>query len=186
MHDIKILPEFVTIHIANGDTLKTNKMGILKAKFQGKTLNIEALIVPNMKHNLMSASKLTSRGYKIVVDQNKTTIEGNKFNLVCEYKNGLYMLNLDSLDMKTNESCNTIIEDLWHRRLGHIGKESLTQLGFEKSEKICTTCIEGKATRIKFNESERKTKTMGELIHSDVCGPISPNTQDGSTYTSKQ
>lgn len=60
MENIKILPKPVSVYIANGEILQTNKLGLLTATCQGQ-VNIEALIVPNIKHNLISASKVTSK-----------------------------------------------------------------------------------------------------------------------------
>ncbi|KAG5881887.1 hypothetical protein JTB14_008700 [Gonioctena quinquepunctata] len=39
---------------------------------------------------------------------------------------------------------------------------------------MCSTCVEGKGTRLPFKESERRTKNIGDSIHSDVCGPFNP------------
>lgn len=46
MHDVKTLPQNVSVYIANGEVLKTDKVGTLKASCQGQTVYIEALIVP--------------------------------------------------------------------------------------------------------------------------------------------
>lgn len=182
MYDIKKLPNYVSIHIANGEILKTNKSGTLKAKCQGQNIIIEALIVPKIKHNLLSASKITSKDHKIIVEEDKATISGNNFALICEKRNGLFVLIIDSI-VNQSENCNvTIDEDVWHRRLGHAGKDVLQQLGLKSSRKICSTCVEGKATRSPFARNERRTNAIGELIHSDISGPIIPNTFDGGKY----
>ncbi|KAG5894850.1 hypothetical protein JTB14_023699 [Gonioctena quinquepunctata] len=47
---------------------------------------------------------------------------------------------------------------------------------------MCSTCVEGKGTRLPFKESERRTKNIGDIIHSDVCGPFNPVAFDGSRY----
>ncbi|KAK9703169.1 hypothetical protein QE152_g29486 [Popillia japonica] len=125
MDNIKILPNPVSVYIANGEILKTNKLGILTARCQGHIVNIEALIVPKIKHNLISASKMTSKGHKIIVGKRNTIIKGHNFELKCENKSGLYILNLDSI-IEKNENCHAIIdEQIWHKRLGHAGKDAL-------------------------------------------------------------
>ena len=47
----------------------SNKIGWLKASCQGRIVHIEALVVPNIKHNLISASKITEKGHIIMVDK---------------------------------------------------------------------------------------------------------------------
>lgn len=43
----------------------------------------------------------------------------------------------------------------------------------------CETCIRSNITKLPFNsKTEKKTKRPLELIHSDVCGPITPSTWD--------
>lgn len=91
------------------------------------------------------------------------------------------------------QKCN----ELWHRRYGHISEKNLEKImkknmvtGFEKkcmvednSEMYCEPCIEAKQTRKPFVEcSEKRASRVLELIHTDVCGPVTPVGHDGSRY----
>lgn len=182
MVNIRKLDRPVIIHIANGEKLQANKIGTLKTQCQRQKISIEALIVKNLKHNLLSASKLTSKGYTIVVERDKTTIKGESFSLKCEMKNGLYLLQLD--EVKDQEQCNVTVQEqgLWHRRLGHPGNDALIQLGLPTEKKICSTCMEAKGVRCSFKNSVKRTTKIGELIHTDICGPFNPTAYDGSRY----
>ncbi|KAG5867482.1 hypothetical protein JTB14_000231 [Gonioctena quinquepunctata] len=73
-------------------------------------------------------------------------------------------------------------KNLWHRRLGHVNRYSLRQLGLPFSNVICNTCVEGKCTRKPFYKCEKKTTEIGELIHSDIAGPIATPTTEGHKY----
>lgn len=181
MHNVRNLEHAVAVHIANGQVLKASKIGELKARCQGKTITIEALIVPEIKHNLLSAAKMTSRGHYLIVKKNHTSICAENFTLICKNINGLYILKLDSF---LHENCNVIVEDsdLWHRRLGHVGKDVIHQLGLPVPTGICSTCVEAKATRQPFYKNEKRSSAVGELIHSDICGPITPATINGERY----
>ncbi|KAG5873283.1 hypothetical protein JTB14_002950 [Gonioctena quinquepunctata] len=97
MTEIKYLSQYVTIQIANGENLETNKKGTLKFECQGQKVSVEALIVPNMKYNLLSASKITEKGCKIIMDKHKMEIKGEHFLLSCEYTKGLYILTADKV-----------------------------------------------------------------------------------------
>lgn len=46
----------------------------------------------------------------------------------------------------------------------------------------CVTCVEGKQTRKSFISEGSRAKDLLELIHSDVCGPISPQSIGGAKY----
>lgn len=46
---------------------------------------------------------------------------------------------------------------------------------------ICESCLKGKMTRLTFN-TRTKAKQILEIVHSDVCGPISPNSYSENKY----
>ncbi|MBA3284504.1 MAG: DDE-type integrase/transposase/recombinase, partial [Nitrosopumilus sp.] len=90
------------------------------------------------------------------------------------------------------ESNNKLM--LWHKRLGHLSIRQMEKLhsheGLEglkdedfKLELSCDVCYLGKQSTNKLSKSHKlNTKERGELIHSDVCGPISPETKGGNRY----
>lgn len=145
MYNTNELEHLVAVHIANGHILKAKKKEKLHVKCQGKKMT-EALIVPDIKHNLLSVSKLTSRGHKVIMEKNNTLISGKNFDIVCENINGCYILRLDEF---IAENCSIMTEnnDLCHRRLGHAGKDVLKQLGLPIPNSKCITCLQSKATR---------------------------------------
>ena len=51
-----------------------------------------------------------------------------------------------------------------------------------KHEGICKGCVKGKNTKKKFPSSESKAKGILEIIHSDVCGPMSSSSLRGYVY----
>ena len=51
-----------------------------------------------------------------------------------------------------------------------------------KHEGICKGCAKGKNIKNPFPKSETKTKGTLELIHSDVCGPMSSTSLSGFEY----
>ena len=72
--------------------------------------------------------------------------------------------------------------ELWHRRLSHVhyralplaskALEGLPEIQ-TKHEGVCKVCAKGKNAKKTFPGSERKEKGILEIIHSDVCGPMS-------------
>lgn len=82
--------------------------------------------------------------------------------------------------------------ELWHRRLGHALQDKLkmickqgllSELGSSqgKSDVICETCVKGKQTR-PFKTNNTITKRVLELVHTDLCGPITPATHNSKKY----
>ncbi|KAG7538693.1 Zinc finger CCHC-type superfamily [Arabidopsis suecica] len=81
----------------------------------------------------------------------------------------------------------------WHARLGHVNLETIKnmmqkelvqgipQVSFEKE--ICGSCLLGKQTRQAFPKATlfRATEIL-ELVHGDLCGPITPSTTAGNRY----
>lgn len=52
-----------------------------------------------------------------------------------------------------------------------------------ESDSVCEGCIMGKQHRGKYPSGVAKRATEPfELVHSDVCGPMSVNSIDGSRY----
>ena len=52
----------------------------------------------------------------------------------------------------------------------------------EKHDGVCNRCTKGKNTKKKFPSSESKEKGILEIIHSDVCGPMSSISLSGYAY----
>lgn len=83
--------------------------------------------------------------------------------------------------------------DIWHCRFGHINTTSIRKLaeqnlvyGLNNSsveENQCEACCTSKAVKaICKHQYGRKTNSILELIHSDVCGPMPVESWGGSKY----
>lgn len=82
----------------------------------------------------------------------------------------------------------------WHRRFGHLNKNTLLELfknkivdglptTYSKELGFCGTCVKAKFTRLPYPSYEKqRSRRPLELIHSDVCGPVNPVTYDGYKY----
>ena len=51
-----------------------------------------------------------------------------------------------------------------------------------KHDGVCKGCVKGKNTKKTFPSSENKAKGILEIIHSDVCGPMSSSSLSGYAY----
>jgi hypothetical protein len=85
----------------------------------------------------------------------------------------------------------TSSNDLWHTRLGHIHYKALPDLqnmvcgmpsiSLIKNE-ICKGCMLGKNIKKEFSSSDNRDQGILDLVHSDVCGPMSSPSPSGCLY----
>ena len=81
--------------------------------------------------------------------------------------------------------------EIWHRRLAHVhyralplarkAVESLPEIQ-AKHDGVYKGCTKGKNTKKTFPSRESKAKGILEIIHSDVCGPMSSSSLSGYVY----
>lgn len=85
-------------------------------------------------------------------------------------------------------------EMLWHKRYGHLGAQNLNKLandnlvtGFDFDVKtevdFCEPCVHGKLHKcpLPTNGARRADEPLG-LVHSDVCGKMTPKSAGGAEY----
>lgn len=113
----------------------------------------------------------------------KTTRSTNRLYEVKLQANIIECLQLTSLSESSK----------WHARLGHINTEAMNTMlskGFVTGipdiqilKETCVSCLLGKQTRKPFPQatSYRATQPL-ELVHGDLCGPISPPTSGQKRY----
>ncbi|KAL0413631.1 UNVERIFIED_CONTAM: Retrovirus-related Pol polyprotein from transposon RE2 [Sesamum radiatum] len=76
---------------------------------------------------------------------------------------------------------------IWHVRLGHISKDRIRRLVDTKSLEIddlhhlptCKSCLKGKMTKKPFVGQSAIAKDLLDLVHTDVCGPLSIPSRGG-------
>ncbi|WVZ76856.1 hypothetical protein U9M48_024782 [Paspalum notatum var. saurae] len=81
----------------------------------------------------------------------------------------------------------------WHARFGHINFAALRKMGkdelvrglqvLDQVEQVCEACLAGKHRRAPFpSRALRRATRPLELLHGDLCGPITPPTPSGNRY----
>lgn len=83
---------------------------------------------------------------------------------------------------------------LWHERLGHLGTNNMIKLlNLSEGMKLtkgeireqlsnCEMCIHANHTRLPFADQRKRATRPMEIVHTDVCGPITPETWDRNRY----
>ncbi|BES99088.1 Hypothetical protein2 [Nesidiocoris tenuis] len=183
MTSVVTMDKEVAIQIANGQKMAASRRGKLRALCQGRYITIEGLIVPGLRHNLLSVSKMTQKGLTVTIDEKLMWIRGRNFELSCVFMNGLYVLEVSDFSSPCACSVSSPSQNnLWHQRMGHPGKDALRQLNLPYSDDLCQPCIEGKTTRQPFRSQVKTSRDVGDRVCIDICGPINPPTFDGCRY----
>ena len=118
------------------------------------------------------------------------TFYGHTLNI-----NGL--LNLDrcdthihNIDAKRCKVDNDSATYLWHCRLGHISVKLMKKLHKDghlesldyESFDACKPCLMGKMTKTPFSGTMERASDLLEIIHTDVCDPMSVDARGGYRY----
>ena len=106
------------------------------------------------------------------------------FNLDCS---DTYIHNIEAKRCKVNNDSATY---LWHCRLGHIGVKRMKKLHANglleslnyESLGACEPCLMGKMTKSPFSGTMQRATDLLEIIHTDVCGPMSIEARSGYRY----
>ena len=105
-------------------------------------------------------------------------IHTNKNGLLDLDRSDTHIHNIETKRCKVNNDSATY---LWHYRLGHIGVKRMKKLhkgGFSESLvyesfDACEPCLLGKMTKTPFFGTMEQATDLLEIIHTDVCGPMS-------------
>ena len=162
------------------------------------------LLIPSFRRNLISVSKLSYDGYSISFNDNCVIKKDGSYICRGIMENNLYTitstqfnqrkseLNATSKISKKRKEPSTSMNEtyLWHLRLGHANERRIHAMvdqdlikGLEKEPfSKCESCLEGKMTKRSFRSKGNRAKEVLELIHTDVCGPMSTEARGGFRY----
>ncbi|KAD4584276.1 hypothetical protein E3N88_21877 [Mikania micrantha] len=168
--------------------------------FQGRQgdqrLVTNVYYIPALCNNILSLGQFDEGGCKVVIKDGTLWLfekTGAVLLKVARSQNRLYKIKLQATTpacylAKANETAW-----LWHARLGHLSFDALNTLSTEKmavgvplinhKSQLCEACLVGKHRRSAFptKASYRASQPL-ELIHADLCGPITPSTSSGNRY----
>jgi len=164
----------------------------------GLSLVLTALYAPAFSLSLFSISQLPAK-YSVIFEGNTCFIANrkdasSKIELAI-LSDGLYRLKVQITYGNQHPRGKAVAAlatskptlELWHKRFGHIGVQSLWHiLGESFPTKanllLCQTCILGKQHQKIIRTPVPTVSRPFELIHSDVCGPISIPSFSGQKY----
>lgn len=192
------------LNLANNSSTNIIGRGTIRlnAEVEGRLKNVDledALLVPDLRTNLLSVSKITDRGFKVIFDEKSARVIDRQgaTELEASRIDRLYYMQENKRECQSaavvdGKSSRAPVED-WHRRMGHLNLKDLstsyhnrTVLGMDivDSERDfkCEVCARGKMTRSSFPKKSNRQTDLLELIHSDVCGPMKNESLGRSKY----
>ncbi|GIL87124.1 hypothetical protein Vretimale_14240 [Volvox reticuliferus] len=163
-------------------------------------------LIPESHVKVLSVAALSNVGATVRFDENTVNVcrrgrvlfaghrEGNLYALECQVASA--GVQRDGFVGATHAKPANQIEELWHRRYGHIGLGQLERMvrcnlvyGINLDARkapasgTCETCVMSKQSRGQHASTGHKSERSMELIHIDVCGPMPEESPSGSRYT---
>lgn len=194
----KVSGKHSSLQVELGDNAKYQVKGTGSVSFQldsGDTLSLgKVLLVSGLKKNLISVSTLENIGMRIAFIEGKALMWSkdssiDKATVIGTRTGGLYKLAGHQVQALVHDS-NRLTE-LWHRRFAHLHYRALPALKEiisgvpelpDGHEGVCMGCALGKNTKKSFPSSDGKSKGILDLVHSDVCGPMTVASLGGFLY----
>ncbi|WVZ15253.1 hypothetical protein V8G54_012819 [Vigna mungo] len=183
------------VRVGNGAYIAVKGKGTVAIEGQtGLKLLSDVLYVPEINQNLLSVPQLLEKGYKVLFEDKNCIIKDSAGKEVFKVRMKGKSFALDFMSEEHaavhKEVSNTI---LWHKRLGHFHHSALIFMkknnmvrglpDIEVESPTCIACQYGKQTRLPFpqNKTWRAIQNL-QLIHTDVGGPMSTPSLNGSRY----
>ena len=192
------------VKLGDDRRMQVEGRGSLRMEINGITQVITSVYyVPGLKNNLLSVGQLQQKGLRIVIEEDLCEIwhkQQRRLLMVSKMtRNRMFVVRATVMQtnetMKGNQMLSVIEneEDVWHMRFGHVShsrlamlteKEMVTGLPkINKGSEVCEVCMKGKQIRESIPKASVWKASRGlELVHSDICGPISPTSASGRRY----
>ena len=171
----------MNFQITMGNKTKCTSVGRGIVVFQtiaGKRLRAtNVLHVPGLGMNLLSVSQLQNKGYNVFFIKEKVYVKHPSWKKKVQIGiriNGLYRLQLESPMALIASNGDKDLNELWHRRMGHLHHGALrilrkTVIGIpdlsRERDDVCRGCALGKYAKEAFPRSKNKAKSVIGLIH---------------------
>ncbi|KAF6203143.1 hypothetical protein GE061_003559 [Apolygus lucorum] len=195
-------PRIQDITVANNSKITAKSCGDVRMKLSNdssETTIRDVLYIPELNTNLLSVGKIVDKG-KVVIfskegckifDEDSCEVQGDA-TAQGTFEEGVFKLGVSEVIEQANAvTKKQESQVLWHKRLGHLNAKSMmllreglaTGMTYDNTFfKRCIACIKGKHSRLPFKSSKFRAKEKLELVHSDVCGPMSVDSWSGSRF----
>ena len=146
------------------------------------------LYVPDIAYNLFSIGAALDKGLVYRAEKNACVLtKDNQTVIIGMRKDRLYKLLICVQMPETPLALTTraSTSKLWRKRLRHQSKRYLKPCGISvtgSEKELREGCVYDKHHRLNSGQRIKKASTVGELIHSDVCGLMREISISGARY----
>jgi hypothetical protein len=175
---------------SNGDTMQVTHVGDVRV---GNVIVTGVSYCKRVDVNLISVSKLADKGCSATFGKNEAIVMKNGRMIFRAKRAGnLFVIDTQCQEFEKINSVRSLY--MWHRILGHANindvKSTLGDRGIAfKNQDVqnCETCLRSKFKRSPFKEAieQKWTFNIGELVSTDVEGPMRTRSVDGYLYNFK-
>lgn len=152
--------------------------------------------IPRLTANIISCGQLDEVDCEILIKRGMMRVRDQQHRLLAKIHRGpgrLYVL--DIVVARPVCLATRAEEDAWcwHSRFGHTNFAALRKMARDglirglpaltQVEQLCDACIAGKHRRAPFpTQVQGRSEHPLDLLHGDICGPITPATPSGNRY----
>ncbi|CAI5465411.1 unnamed protein product [Closterium sp. Yama58-4] len=199
LEDVSADAPIKRVVFGNQDSLEVNGRGTLRLAVDGGPMTINnVLVVPGLDANLLSVSKLTTKGVRVNIEGAVMTLSTSSGRFIgkAHQDGGLFKLVATPNLASANAAVAKPSLEVWHNRYGHLSVSTIrtmatqgvvhgivADLSTNEEVEKCSACLEGKMARKPF---PTRTKPLAsnplDLVHTDLCGPITPTSKGGARY----
>ena len=198
--------ESKTVLLADETPVTSNLTGEVIIPFENANIRLkDVLYIPDLGYNLVSTGRMADKGIWSLFRSTDVVLILASENMYIgagarNPEHGMYTLpdpivhrheNVTGSAMAVSPSTSDSVE-LWHRRLAHLNSRDLIILhkhvdDFPKlhlMKDVCRACRLGKAHKLPFPGHFEPADQLGEIMHSDILGPLEPSFPDRHRYVS--
>jgi transposase InsO family protein len=149
-----------------------------------------------LKTSILSVGQLDELNYEVNINADIMHIKDADRRMLAQIlrsQNRLYVLIANIAQPVCYMARTKDVAWRWHACMGHLGFQSLRKMvaeewvrglpKIEQVDQLCDGCLAGKHRRAPFPEQVEYKSTEGfELVHADLCGPITPTMPDGKKF----
>jgi hypothetical protein len=150
--------------------------------------------IPRLTTNIVSLGQMDEEGLKVVIEEGVLRLFDLQRRLLAKVYRSLSRLYLLDMNIAAPVCLTARVGDVawrWHERYGHLNFQALRKLereemvrglpSIDRVDQVCEDCILAKQKRAPFPQAAKyRAQEELELVHGDLCGPISPPTPTGN------
>ncbi|CAJ2632965.1 unnamed protein product [Trifolium pratense] len=188
-----------SVKLGDDSKMAVEGKGNLKLHIEGFTQVLtNVYYLPGLKNNLLSIGQLQQKNLTVIFKNDTCKVFHEEKGLIMATHmtmNRMFVIKAPVIvphcmnaSSDSNDNAN-----LWHQRYGHLSFKGMNMLAhkemviglpkLKQPKEECSNCMKGKQQRQNVpKKSSWRASTKLELVHSDICGPINPESNGRKRY----